>query len=71
MTEPLISAQHAAAQLLVTPGTLAKWRVSGSGPKFIRVNRRIAYDPRDIETWLAARRVNSTSEIAQATARNG
>lgn len=71
MIEPLIPAERAAEQLLVTVGTLAKWRVTGAGPAFIRVNRRIAYHPRDIETWLDARRVTSTSEVAQATARNG
>jgi len=59
---PLLSAKHVSSILCVTIGTLAKWRVFGSGPKFIRINRRIAYDPKDIEDWLDARRVSSTSE---------
>jgi hypothetical protein len=61
---PLLSAKHASSILCVTIGTLAKWRVYGNGPKFIRVNRRIAYHPKDIADWLNARRVCSTSEGA-------
>lgn len=52
-----------AAQLGITEGTLAKWRLYGTGPDFIRVGRRIAYDPADVAVWLEARRVNSTSEV--------
>lgn len=63
MTE-LINAKHAAQRLCITEGTLAKWRLTGEGPKFFRVGRRIAYDPRDIQTWLDARRVSSTSQVA-------
>ena len=58
---PLLSAKHVSNILCVTIGTLAKWRVYGNGPKFIRVNRRIAYHPKDIADWLNARRVSSTS----------
>jgi hypothetical protein len=52
-----------AEQLGITEGTLAKWRLYGTGPNFIRVGRRIAYDPADVTAWLDARRVNSTSEV--------
>lgn len=58
----LINAKHTAQHLCVTEGTLAKWRLKGVGPKFLRVGRRIAYDPRDVQTWLNSRRVNSTSQ---------
>jgi hypothetical protein len=61
---PLLAAKRVAENLCVTEGTLAKWRLYGTGPCFIRVNRRIAYDPADIAAWLDARRVTSTSEAA-------
>ena len=63
MTE-LINAKQTAQHLCITEGTLAKWRLNGEGPRFIRVNRRIAYDPRDVNEWLDARRVSSTSQEA-------
>ena len=64
--EICVALLHTAAlaeRLNVTKGTLAKWRLYGSGPCFIRVGRRIAYDPADVAAWLDARRVNSTSEV--------
>ncbi len=60
---PLSPAKSVAEWLCVTEGTLAKWRLTGAGPCFIRVNRRIAYDPADIAAWLDARRVTSTPEV--------
>lgn len=59
----LLPASIVAPQLCVTQGTLAKWRLNGSGPRYIRVGRRIAYDPADIAAWLNVRRVTSTSEV--------
>lgn len=59
----LLTTKNLAAEVKVTEGTLAKWRVYGNGPRFIRVGRRIAYDPADVAAWLDTRRVNSTSEI--------
>ena len=62
--EHLLSAKALAERLDVTEGCLAKWRVAGIGPTHIRIGRRIAYDPRDVTTWLDTRRVNSTSQVA-------
>lgn len=64
MTQSLLKPKSLAEQLSVTDGCLAKWRVTGEGPRFIRVGRRIAYDPRDVQEWLDARRVGSTSQVA-------
>ena len=58
-----LTAETLADRLCVTEGTLAKWRLYGSGPNFIRVGCRIAYDPSDVAAWLDTRRVNSTSEV--------
>lgn len=63
--ENLLSAKSLAERIGVTEGCLAKWRLDGkSGLKFIKVQRRIMYDPRDVAEWLNARRVSSTSEGA-------
>jgi predicted DNA-binding transcriptional regulator AlpA len=39
-----------------------KDRVAGTGPKFIRVGRLVRYREDDVNAWLAARTVSSTSE---------
>jgi hypothetical protein len=63
LLQSLLKAKFVSEQLCVTEGTLAKWRLYGTGPNFIRVGRRIAYDPADVAAWLDARRVSSTSEV--------
>jgi hypothetical protein len=58
----LMTGKTLAERLCVTEGTLAKWRLYGTGPRFFRVGRRIAYDPVDVDAWLNERRMGSTSE---------
>jgi hypothetical protein len=60
--EQLLTAKDLAVRIGVTEGALAKWRLAGVGPKHIRVQRRIMYAPADVQHWLEARRVSSTSE---------
>jgi predicted DNA-binding transcriptional regulator AlpA len=42
--------------------TLEKKRLSGDGPPFIKLGRSVVYDTRDLDAWLAERRLNSTSQ---------
>ena len=42
--------------------TLQAWRVRGGGPSFVRVGRLVRYRPQDVESWIDARCVASTSE---------
>lgn len=62
--EHLLTAKALAERIGVTEGCLAKWRLTSEGIRFVRVGRRIMYDPRDVTKWLDARRVNSTSQVA-------
>jgi predicted DNA-binding transcriptional regulator AlpA len=52
----------AAEYLGFAESTLEKKRVAGDGPPFIKLGRMIVYDTRDLDAWLAARRIRSTSE---------
>jgi hypothetical protein len=60
---PMISNKDLAKGLNVAEGTPPKWRLAGTGPRYLRIGRRIVYDPVDVEEWLDARRVTSTSEV--------
>lgn len=64
-TDPdlLLSQQDVAPLLGLSTKTLEAWRVRGGGPKFVRVGRLIRYRRRDIQDWLQARTVSSTSEV--------
>jgi predicted DNA-binding transcriptional regulator AlpA len=58
----LLSARQAAALLHLSERTLERFRVSGTGPKFVRLGRSIRYRLTDIEAFIASRIVGSTSE---------
>lgn len=62
----VLNNEAAAALIGVTPGTLKFWRCKGKGPRYIKLgsSRRagVAYDPADIEAWVAARKFASTSD---------
>jgi hypothetical protein len=67
----LLTPDETARRLKVAKQTLARWRVEGKGPKFVRLNGqggRIAYRPSDVATWVARYVFASTSEADQAAA---
>ena len=53
---------EAAEVLGVSKQTLAHWRMSGAGPRFVRAGRIILYDPKELGNWAASRTVGSTAE---------
>lgn len=60
---PLLLGVPQAAQLTnVSKSYLDKLRVTGGGPAFYKIGRRVGYRVRDLEEWLDARRQFSTSE---------
>jgi predicted DNA-binding transcriptional regulator AlpA len=58
----LLTQRDAARRLLLSPRTLERLRVSGTGPRYCKLGRRVAYREADLESWIAARVVQSTSE---------
>lgn len=64
MLEQQLSPALLAERLGVTEGYLAKLRLTGDGPTYTKIGRRVVYDPHDVQAWLNARKLNSTSEAA-------
>ncbi len=58
MTFALIDTHAAAAMLGLPPSTLTYWRTVGAGPPFLRIGRRVKYEPDDVTAW--ARSMRST-----------
>jgi excisionase family DNA binding protein len=52
---PLLSIEELAEYLDVPVATVRTWRANKSGPRGIRVGKRIRYRPSDIELWLELR----------------
>jgi hypothetical protein len=58
----LLDSDGAARYLHLARQTLAKMRVSGTGPFYYKVGRRVLYDQVDLDEWLDTRRRRSTSD---------
>jgi predicted DNA-binding transcriptional regulator AlpA len=61
-TISLLLEREAAAYLRLKPGTLAKYRGEGSGPKFAKLGGRIVYAKENIDAWISQCTVSSTAE---------
>ena len=57
-----LTASEAAKALRLAPSTLAKLRLSGNGPKYCKLGRRVVYRSADLETWLESRIARNTSD---------
>ena len=62
----VLSAEQVAAWLGLSRSTLAKMRLSGAGPSYSKLGRRVVYRPEDIEAWVTSNRYCSTSEYGSA-----
>jgi predicted DNA-binding transcriptional regulator AlpA len=60
--QPLLTQRQAAEMLALSERTLERFRVSGMGPKFVRLGHSIRYRLSDVEAWIASRTVGSTSQ---------
>jgi hypothetical protein len=58
----MLSTSDAAERCSVGKSTLEKLRLTGGGPKFIKLGKRVVYHPVDLDEWLSAHRRSSTSE---------
>jgi excisionase family DNA binding protein len=59
----LLTAKEAARRLKVSTSWLAKARMRGDGPAYIRVGRSIRYSEAALLQWLKSRQRLSTSEL--------
>ena len=58
----LLNAQKAADWTGLSTSTLAKLRLSGEGPTYAKLGRRVVYHIDDLEEWIRSHRYKSTSE---------
>ena len=42
----------------LSSSTLEKLRITGGGPRFLRLGRAIGYDVQDLDAWIDTRRAN-------------
>jgi excisionase family DNA binding protein len=61
MQTQLLDQREAARLLRLSERTLERLRLSGSGPLYVKAGRCVRYREADLEEWIAARVVSSTS----------
>src|SRR5262245_44236077 len=58
----LLNVREAASFLGLSVSTLNKLRLSGDGPPYMKLGRRVLYDPRDLQSWALTRKRTHTSD---------
>jgi len=64
-SDNLLSTGDAAAHLNLSKSTLAKMRLSGVGPLYSKLGRRVVYRMADLNAWVVSHTHSSTSEYLQ------
>ena len=59
----LLNQQEASAVLKLSERTLERFRLTGDGPKFAKLGRRVLYSQADLEKWVSSRLRSNTSEV--------
>ena len=51
-THDLLTTEQTAEWLQLEAQTLAKWRVTGKGPRFVKLGRAVRYRIADVDEWI-------------------
>jgi excisionase family DNA binding protein len=62
--ENLLTQTEVAKLTGLSKRTLERMRITGDGPRFCKLGRRVLYRLVDVDAWVASRVVASTSEAA-------
>lgn len=46
----------------ISKSTLEKRRVSGGGPRYIKIGNRVVYDEHDLDAWMEGNKQESTTD---------
>lgn len=57
-----LNTNQAAEYLGMSPTTLNRMRVTGDGPPYSKVGRRVIYDIRELDDWVTQRKRRFTGE---------
>lgn len=61
-SDAYLRANEAAQYMKISGGTLAEWRVKGFGPRYSKIGRVVVYRRVDLDAYVEAGLVRSTSE---------
>ena len=58
----LLTTEEAGRYLRLSPRTLERYRVTGEGPRYLKIGRRVLYRKSDLDEWLKNKSRRSTSD---------
>ena len=58
-----LDTEQAAAYILLSPATLVRMRITGEGPRYAKVGRRVIYAIEDLDGWVEERKQSFTGEV--------
>src|SRR5690242_167240 len=61
MAKKLLEVAAVAERLQLASGTLAKWRVRGGGPPFLKLGAKVLYPEDELEAWLGSQPLLSST----------
>lgn len=61
-----LSQHELARRWAISPRTLERWRWTGEGPRYLKLNGRIVYRETDVDTFEANRLCDSTKDRQRA-----
>lgn len=61
-TDPLFEAKLAATYVSSSVSTLAKKRIDGTGPHYLKVGRKVLYRKSALDAWLDSKTHKNTGE---------
>lgn len=68
MSEKLLTVAAVSECIGLAPATLAKRRLSGGGPPFVKLGGRVLYPEGELQTWMAAQpRFDNTAQARVAS----
>lgn len=62
ITRQMLRTRDAARYLGIAESTAEKLRLTGGGPRFIKLGKSVVYDPGDLDAWLEANKRRSTTD---------
>lgn len=66
MATMLLTPRQAAERLAIAGHTLARWRLEGGGPPYVKVGASVRYDAQDLDAFIESRKRRSTSDAGTA-----
>lgn len=66
MTDELFDTEAVARYAGLSPVTLRKWRMTGAGPRFVRLGRAVRYRKAELDAYIERRTFAHTSEADAA-----